>query len=80
MENELNLSLILASEKGADVHARDDMALQWASMMGHLKIVKLLLNHVATVDYFALRWASEKGHYNVVKLLKSYDKQRNITY
>jgi len=57
---------------GADVHAGDDYALQWASEEGHTDIVKLLLDAGANVharDDFALRWASGNGHPDVVKLL-----------
>ena len=59
-------------DKGADVHAGDDYALQWASENGHDKVVKLLLNAGANVhagDDHALRWASRYGHDKMVKLL-----------
>ena len=58
---------------GADVHARNDYALQNASYYGHAEMVKLLLNAGANVharDDLALWWASNNGHAEVVKLLK----------
>jgi ankyrin repeat protein len=59
-------------DAGADVHADNDRALQWASDKGHTEIVKLLLDAGADVharDDYALRWASDNGHTEVVKLL-----------
>ena len=65
-------------EQGADVHANNDHALQWASRNGHLPVVKYLIEQGADVharDDCALRWASaearasEKGHLPVVKYL-----------
>lgn len=70
-QNELNDGLIWASgngylelvrlllERGADVHAYNDLALRWASRMGHLDIVKLLLERGANVHAnggSALKW------------------------
>ena len=44
----------------------------WASIEGHLEVVRLLLDHGADVhaNYDdALSWASENGHWRVVQLL-----------
>ena len=62
-------------DAGANVHAENDYALQWASDNGHEKVVKLLLDAGADVhaeDDLALRWASHNGHEKVVKLLKDH--------
>jgi len=61
-----------ALDAGANVHARDDWALRWASENGHVEVVKVLLDAGANVhaeDDWALRWASYNGHVEVVKVL-----------
>ena len=61
-----------ALERGASVHAQDDLALCWASEKGHKDVVELLLKAGANVharDDYALRWAAEYGHKSVVELL-----------
>src|SRR5437867_4020276 len=73
----LNDALSLASEKdqlgvvkylvnkGANVHAHDDLALRRASAHGHSEIVKYLISVGANVHANgnqALIWASERGH------------------
>ncbi len=57
--------------KGADIHAQNDLALMWASLKGHLEVVKYLTEHGADDVHndLALRLASEKGHLEVVKYL-----------
>ncbi len=58
--------------KSANIHAKDDLALIWASRNGHLEVVKYLIENGADVHAwhnYALRWASEKGHLDVVKYL-----------
>jgi len=65
-----NIQMLI--DEGADVHVDNDYALQWASLDGHLKIVKVLLENDADVhanEDCALRTASIKGHLEVVKLL-----------
>jgi len=57
---------------GADVHARNDYALRWASKNGHVEVVKVLLAVGADVharNDYALRWASQNGHVEMVKVL-----------
>ena len=64
-----------ALERGADVHAQNDLALHWASVNGHKDTVEVLLKARAnahTQDDWTLRVASEKGHKDVVELLKRY--------
>ena len=70
-----------ALELGADVHANDDGALQWASGKGHVEVVKVLLGAGADVHAYndeALRLASENGHVEVVKLLKKRGSQNEF--
>ena len=58
--------------EGADIHAREDFALRWASENGHLEIVKFLMENGADIhaeNDCALRWASENGHLEIVKFL-----------
>lgn len=65
------LELLLASEL-VDIHGADDYALRFSSELGHIEIVKLLLEVGADVhaqrDY-ALRKSCEYGHIEVVKVL-----------
>jgi len=59
-----------ALERGADVHARDDAALRWASEKGHKDVVEVLLRAGADVrDDEPLRWVALNGHKEVVELL-----------
>lgn len=37
-------------DRGADIHADNDLALIWASQNGHAETVRLLLNRGANVD------------------------------
>ena len=49
---------------GADVHASEDLALEWAAYCGHTATVKVLLDGGADVhanDDGALRWAAKQG-------------------
>ena len=58
--------------KGADIHADDDLSLRWASRYGHLEVVKYLIENGANVhagDDYALILASICGHLEVVKYL-----------
>ena len=62
----------LALERGADIHADEDYALQYASQNGHKDVVELLLKNGADVhvnDDFALLLASYYNHKDVVELL-----------
>ena len=59
-------------DKGADVHAGNDMALRHASWNGHTETVKALLKAGADVRALgdaALLWAAGMGHTETVKLL-----------
>ena len=59
-------------DRGADVHASEDLALHAASQFGHLETVRLLLDRGANMhaagDY-ALRWASRGDYLETVRLL-----------
>ena len=62
-------------EAGADVHACDDNALQWANRHGHTETVKVLLEAGADVhadDDWVLRLASIGGQTEVVKVLEDW--------
>ena len=57
---------------GADLHAKNDEALRFASMEGHAEVVRLLLAAGAEVhanDDLALRKVSKRGWSHVVRLL-----------
>jgi len=59
-------------DKGANIHAGNDLALRWASSNGHTETVKLLLDRGANIracNDYALRYASRNGHTETVKLL-----------
>ncbi|MEK0338213.1 MAG: ankyrin repeat domain-containing protein, partial [Nitrosopumilus sp.] len=61
-----------AIERGVDIHARDDSALQVASLYGHYAVVALLLENGADVHAhhdLSLRIASLYGRYGVVEIL-----------
>ena len=52
--------------------ANDNEALIWASVNGHLEVVKFLVEQGADVtanNNRALKWASEKGHLEIVNFL-----------
>jgi hypothetical protein len=56
---------------GVDPKAKNSYALRYASMYGHVEVVKLLIpvSDPKANDSKALRCASEKGHVEVVKKL-----------
>ncbi len=59
-------------KNGADVTARDNNAIGWASENGYLEVVKYLHENGADVtaeDNYAVRYAAENGHLEVVKYL-----------
>jgi len=68
-------------EKGANIHADDDYALQCAAGDGRLKLVEFLVEKGANIhadDDYALRLAKEEGHWKVVKFLEKVAKKELI--
>ena len=68
--------IIIALNRGADVHAPDDLgpdaALRYASQYGHTEVIKILIQNGANVhaeNDYALILASMYGHPAVVKIL-----------
>nr|WBF70285.1 hypothetical protein [Megavirus caiporensis] len=60
--------------KGADVKARDNCAIRWASEYGHLDVVKYLIDQGADITgsgSYAIVSASRYGHIEIVKYLVS---------
>ncbi|AFX93104.1 putative ankyrin repeat protein [Megavirus courdo11] len=60
--------------KGADVKARDNCAIRWASEYGHIDVVKYLINQGADITgsgSYAVVSASKYGHIEIVKYLVS---------
>jgi hypothetical protein len=58
--------------RGADIHALNDEALQWAATNGHRDTVALLLGRGADIhaqNDMALWWAATNGHRDTVALL-----------
>jgi ankyrin repeat protein len=61
-------------EKGANIHADNNLALRCASKYGHLEIVKFLVKNGADIhadNDRVLKLASLNGHFEVVEYLKS---------
>jgi ankyrin repeat protein len=66
-------------DRGADIHAYDDFALQLSARYGHVEVVRLLLDRGANIhadNDYALRLSAEYGHIEVVRLL--LDRGANI--
>ncbi len=61
--------------KGADIHTDND-ALRFASIHGHLEVIKYLVEHGADIhaeDDYALRLAGLNGHLDILKYLVEHD-------
>jgi ankyrin repeat protein len=59
-------------ENGADIHADNDYALQWAAGNGHLDVVRYLVENGADIhadNDLALRYTAGNGHLDVVRFL-----------
>jgi hypothetical protein len=57
---------------GANIHAKNDESIGWASYEGHLEMVKFLYDiglNIHERDDFALRWAASKGHIEILEFL-----------
>ena len=70
-------------DHGANIHAKDDNSLRWASENGHLDVVKYLVEHGANVnglDDQALRWASNNGKIEIVKYLVDHGANVHALY
>ena len=68
-------------EQGADLHAQNDWAFQWAARNGRLEVVEYLVKHGANLhvdDDYALRWAAENGHLEMVKYLLEQGADSNL--
>ena len=59
----------------------DNRAIRWASMRGHIEIVKLLLEHEKVNptdrDNEAISWANSYNHKEIVRLLLQDERVRN---
>jgi ankyrin repeat protein len=58
--------------RGTNIHARDDEALQLSAKNGHLEMVRYLTNHGADIHVrndYALRQSARRGHLEVVSCL-----------
>ncbi|QGR53608.1 ankyrin repeat-containing protein [Moumouvirus maliensis] len=68
-----NLEMIqFLIDRGANIHANNDIAVRNASLKGHLEVVKYLVSigaNVHTTENYAIRWAAREGHFEVVKYL-----------
>ena len=66
MSNQGYLEIIkLLIQNNANIHARDDESLRYASFSGHLEVVKFLIQNGADIHAInddALRGASQKGN------------------
>ncbi len=66
--------VIIALEKGADIHHKDDWALRNASYNGRLDVIKYLISKRANINVNndePLRDAASKGYLDIVKYLVS---------
>ena len=60
----MELIFILSMNRGANIHAQDDLALIYDAYIGNTDTVELLLNRGANIhagDDYALRSATKKG-------------------
>ena len=67
-----SIEMVRLVNSGADIRAKNNYALRYASLKKHLKVVKFLVNNGADVrakNNFAVREASKKGHNEIVKYL-----------
>ena len=65
----------IALNRGADVHIHGDYPLKYASVNGHIEIVKYLLNNGADVHIdndLPLKRATKMGHTETSELIKKY--------
>jgi ankyrin repeat protein len=66
---------------GADIHAKNDDALQWAANNGHTEIVQLLIDNDADIhadEDASLRYSAGNGHIEVVKILLDNNANFNV--
>lgn len=64
-------------ENGADLSARDNYAVEWASGNGHLEIVKFLIEKDTIIDDHTGELAIGAGNLEILKFLN--EKGANIT-
>ena len=58
--------------QGADIHAKDNEALNLSSQNGHLNVVCYLVEHGVDIHDgggYAVRWSAGNGHFEVVRYL-----------
>ena len=67
--------VMIALEKGANIHMSHDQALRYSSNGGYLDVVKFLVKkgaNIHAVEDYALRSASSYGHLDTVKYLVEF--------
>jgi ankyrin repeat protein len=75
-------TVVLLLDRGANIHAEDEMALQWAAEKGHTETVALLLERGADIhadNDWPLQAAASNGHTDTVALLLKQYKTKDLS-